>query len=71
MDELLDKSEGDGIEKGLRQPVALPIEMQRTFFASVAKMLRNPSLAYRKDRQLMKQMRSDPDCMAPLQQLQS
>ena len=51
-------------------PIAMPIEMQRTFYASVAKILRNPSLAYRKDRQLMKQMRNDPDCMGPLTQLQ-
>jgi hypothetical protein len=74
---LLNNGEGsaeDGVEKGvpteMTRPLALPIEMQRTYFASVAKMLRNPSLAYRKDRQLMKQMRNDPDCMAPLQQLQ-
>jgi len=54
----------------MRRPVALPIEMQRTYFASVARMLRNPSLAYRKDKNLMKQMRNDPDCMGPLTQLQ-
>jgi hypothetical protein len=78
MDELLNKDRDESeaaspkgvVPAGMDQPVALPIEMQRTFFASVAKMLRNPSLAYRKDRQLMKQMRNDPDCMAPLQQLQ-
>ena len=58
------------LPKGLVAPVAMPIEMQRTFYASVAKILRNPSLAYRKDRTLMKQMRNDPDCMGPLTQLQ-
>lgn len=71
MDELLNKGEGDSeIPMAMRVPVAMPIEMQRTFYASVAKILRNPSLAYRKDRQLMKQMRNDPDCMGPLTQLQ-
>jgi len=73
MDELLDVPSGDeakDLPVAMRRPVALPIEMQRTYFASVAKMLRNPSLAYRKDRQLMKQMRNDPDCMGPLTQLQ-
>jgi phage gp29-like protein len=73
MDELLDIPSGDEKAKlpaAMTRPVAMPIEMQRTYFASVAKMLRNPSLAYRKDRQLMKQMRNDPDCMGPLTQLQ-
>jgi phage gp29-like protein len=60
----------DGLPPAMMRPVAMPIEMQRTYFASVAKILRNPSLAYRKDRQLMKQMRNDPDCMGPLTQLQ-
>lgn len=75
MDEMI-KTGGEEreVEKGvppeLMRPAAMPIEMQRTYFASVAKILRNPSLAYRKDRQLMKQMRNDPDCMAPLLQLQ-
>lgn len=64
------KSEAIGLPAAMTAPVAMPIEMQRTFYASVAKVLRNPSLAYRKDRQLMKQMRNDPDCMGPLTQLQ-
>ena len=81
MDELLKKGRGRGRRKAseavegdlpskMMVPVAMPIEMQRTFYASVAKILRNPSLSYRKDRQLMKQMRNDPDCMGPLTQLQ-
>ena len=71
MDELMNEGEKDiEIPKELRAPIAMPIEMQRTFYASIAKILRNPSLAYRKDRQLMKQMRNDPDCMGPLLQLQ-
>ena len=70
MDELLNEGAGKEIPSALMRPVAMPIEMQRTYFASVAKILRNPSLAYRKDRQLMKQMRNDPDCMGPLVQLQ-
>ena len=79
MDDLLkdgsDVERPEVVSKGevpseLMRPVAMPIEMQRTYFASVAKILRNPSLAYRKDRQLMKQMRNDPDCMGPLTQLQ-
>jgi phage gp29-like protein len=71
MDELMNAGEADvQIPREMAAPIALPIEMQRTFFASVAKMLRNPSLAYRKDRTLMKQMRNDPDCMGPLNQLQ-
>lgn len=68
MDEMI--VSGNDLPKEVSRPVALPVEMQRAFYASVAKMLRNPSLAYRKDKVLMKQMRSDPDCMAPLQQLQ-
>ena len=72
MDELLNEGEAKdaGIPPEMMRPVALPIEMQRTYFASVARMLRNPSLAYRKDKVLMKQMRNDPDCMGPLTQLQ-
>ena len=72
MDDLIamgEDMEGE-IPKELLRPLAMPIEMQRTYFASVAKILRNPSLAYRKDRHLMKQMRNDPDCMGPLLQLQ-
>ena len=72
MDELLNDGEvkDKDLPPQMMRPVALPIEMQRTYFASVARMLRNPSLAYRKDRVLMKQMRNDPDCMGPLTQLQ-
>lgn len=72
MDDLIalgEDMEGE-VPKELLRPLAMPIEMQRTYFASVAKILRNPSLAYRKDRHLMKQMRNDPDCMGPLLQLQ-
>ena len=51
-------------------PLALPVELQRAFFRNVDGILRQPSLAYWKDRTLSKMMRNDPDIEAPLHNMQ-
>lgn len=50
-------------------PVATAVELQRTYWTSIFKMLRQSSLAYRIDRELQRKMRFDADIMAPLFQL--
>lgn len=52
------------------QALVTPVEMQRSYFLSVNKILRQGSLAFRKDRNLQRQMRYDPDIMGPLLMLQ-
>jgi hypothetical protein len=52
------------------QPLVTPVEMQRSYYLSINKILRQGSLALRKDRVLQKQMRNDPDVMGPLLSLQ-
>jgi hypothetical protein len=52
------------------QQLVTPVEMQRSFYTSVNKVLRQGSLAFRKDRTLQRQMRYDPDIMGPLLSLQ-
>ena len=52
------------------QQLVTPVEMQRSFYSSVNKVLRQGSLAFRKDRTLQRQMRFDPDVMGPLMSLQ-
>ena len=54
----------------LFQQMVTPVEMQRSFYTSVNKVLRAGSLAFRKDRALQRQMRFDPDIMGPLLSLQ-
>jgi phage gp29-like protein len=44
--------------------------MQRSYYLSVNKILRQGSLAFRSDRRLQRQMRYDPDVMGPLLMLQ-
>jgi hypothetical protein len=52
------------------QALVTPVEMQRSYYLSVNKILRQGSLAFRKDRNLQRQMRYDPDIMGPLVMLQ-
>ncbi|MEY5060561.1 MAG: hypothetical protein RIS45_482, partial [Planctomycetota bacterium] len=52
------------------QALVTPVEMQRSYYLSVNKILRQGSLAFRKDRNLQRQMRYDPDIMGPLLMLQ-
>lgn len=52
------------------QALVTPVEMQRSYYLSVNKILRQGSLAFRKDRNLQRQMRYDPDIMGPLTMLQ-
>lgn len=59
----------DAIMK-MGHPIATPVELQRSFFRSISGILRQPSLAYWKDRHLQKMMRNDPDVEAPLHDMQ-
>jgi phage gp29-like protein len=52
------------------QPLVTAVELQRSYYLSVNKIMRQGSLAIRKDRALQKQMRYDPDVMGPLLMLQ-
>jgi phage gp29-like protein len=52
------------------QPIVTPVEMQRSYYLSINKILRQGSLAFRADRTLQRQMRYDPDVMGPLLMLQ-
>lgn len=64
-------SQSENIKKTpMFQQLVTPVEMQRSFYTSVNKVLRQGSLAFRKDRTLQKQMRYDPDVMGPLLSLQ-
>ena len=45
------------------QSLVTPVEMQRSYYLSVNKILRQGSLAFRSDRRLQRQMRYDPDIM--------
>lgn len=63
--------ENDPLYKALKDvtpqlTAASPVQLQRAIFMLSSGILRNPSLAYRLDRQLQKKMRCDPDVMAPL-----
>jgi len=63
--------QGDAIKtQPVYQQLVTPVEMQRSFYTSVNKVLRQGSLAFRKDRTLQRQMRFDPDIMGPLLSLQ-
>ena len=56
---------------GAPHPIALPNELQRSFYRTLSGILRNPSMPYWKDRTLHRQMRNDPDIDAPLYDLYS
>jgi phage gp29-like protein len=52
-------------------PFASIVELQRSYITHFTKVLRRSDLALRKDRQLQRQMRRDPDVMGPLFQRKS
>lgn len=57
------------IQRGPTTPLALPVEVQRTFFRTASLMLRNSSLAYRLDPQYQAMMRMDADIEGVLRSL--
>jgi phage gp29-like protein len=58
------------IERGLTHPLATPVEVQRSFFTTADKLLRNSSLAYRLNPQYQMMMRADADIEGVLRSLQ-
>jgi phage gp29-like protein len=56
-------------ERGITGPLALPVEVQRTFFRTASLMLRNSSLAYRLDPNYQAMMRADADIEGVLRSL--
>lgn len=50
-------------------PIALPVHLERAFYRTVANLVRNPSLARRRDAVMQRQMRNDPDIEGPMQAL--
>lgn len=54
----------------LNRPIASVVQTQQSFVRSVARVLRNSDVAFRRDRTLQREMRRDPDIMAPLLQRQ-
>lgn len=58
------------MDRGMTQPLALPVEVQRSFFTTADKMLRNSSIAYRLNPQYQQMMRADADIEGVLRSLQ-
>jgi len=58
------------IERGLTVPLATSVEVQRSFFTTADKFLRNSSLAYRLNPQYQQMMRSDADIEGVLRSMQ-
>jgi hypothetical protein len=56
-------------ERSITGPLALPVEVQRTFFRTASLMLRNSSLAYRLDPNYQAMMRADADIEGVLRSL--
>ena len=57
------------LERGPRTPLAIPVEVQRTYFRTASLMLRNSSLAYRLDPNYQAMMRADADIEGVLRSL--
>lgn len=57
------------VDRGITTPLALPVEVQRTFFRTASLMLRNSSLAYRLDPTYQAMMRADADIEGVLRSL--
>lgn len=57
-------------ERGNLEPIALPIEVQRSFFMTASKMLRTSSVAMRLNPEYQKMMRYDADIEGILRSLQ-
>jgi len=58
------------VERGITFPLATPVEVQRSFFTTADKLLRNSSLAYRLNPQYSMMMRADADIEGVLRSLQ-
>lgn len=58
------------VERGITLPLATPVEVQRSFFTTADKLLRNASLAYRLNPQYQMMMRADADIEGVLRSLQ-
>lgn len=56
-------------QRGPTTPLALPVEVQRTYFRTASLMLRNSSLAYRLDPNYQAMMRADADIEGVLRSL--
>lgn len=58
------------VERGVTEPLATAVEVQRSFFTTADKLLRNSSLAYRLNPQYQQMMRMDADIEGVLRSLQ-
>ena len=58
------------IDRGMTSPLATSVEVQRSFFTTADKLLRNSSLAYRLNPQYQQMMRNDADIEGVLRSLQ-
>ena len=58
------------VERGPTTPLGSAIELQRSFFTTADKLLRNSSLAYRLNPQYQQMMRADADIEGVLRSLQ-
>lgn len=58
------------VERGITEPLATAVEVQRSFFTTADKLLRNSSLAYRLNPQYQQMMRADADIEGVLRSLQ-
>ena len=58
------------VDRGVTQPLATSVEVQRAFFTTADKMLRNSSMAYRLNPQYQQMMRADADIEGVLRSLQ-
>jgi phage gp29-like protein len=58
------------VQRGITNPLATTVEVQRSFFTTADKMLRNSSLAYRLNPQYQQMMRADADIEGVLRSLQ-
>lgn len=58
------------VERGVTAPLATSVEVQRAFFTTADKMLRNSSIAYRLNPQYQQMMRADADVEGVLRSLQ-
>jgi phage gp29-like protein len=58
------------VDRGITQPLATAVEVQRSFFTTADKLLRNSSIAYRLNPQYQQMMRADADIEGVLRSLQ-
>jgi len=58
------------VDRGVVEPLAIPVELQRGFFTTADKMLRSSSIAYRLNPQYQLMMRADADIEGVLRSLQ-